>query len=399
MQRTTLSLLLPSLTVPGKASPAELGAVTGRNKGALLGGGREVGVPCGDYAGPYQLPRRNSGHASNGGTPGRPPCGPGGACDPALQAETVLSGRVAGVGRGQRRPRVSCRAVVAYGRLRGAGQRGQGCLSYSWWVLRTRSARPTAPPTLSPAPSQGRLRRAPPEGPHGRRFLPTQGKVFSDRDRLPWLPGSIRLGQVLASLNATIQGGVQSLILLARLFPTLILLILAKLPALPPSFSSSASRQDLQAPHSEATPLPSRERQRALGDFPAEKTGAPVEALVKLWNAEMTRTVDTIAPARPLLCRAHAAPWYTPELRAMKQNRRWLERKWRRISDRCNYALNSRAGSGCNTIYCLSPTGGEGHGICWKYTNPGAHQVPSLTIGQPVTCTGTASQIKRVPKP
>ncbi|XP_061463050.1 uncharacterized protein LOC133375459 [Rhineura floridana] len=79
--------------------------------------------------------------------------------------------------------------------------------------------------------------------------------------------------------------------------------------------------------------------QRALGDFPADRTGAPVEALANLWNAEMTRAVDTIAPVRPLLCRAHTAPWYTPELRAMKQDRRRLERSWRRTPDKCNYAL------------------------------------------------------------
>ncbi|KAF7236187.1 putative RNA-directed DNA polymerase from transposon BS [Varanus komodoensis] len=33
----------------------------------------------------------------------------------------------------------------------------------------------------------------------------------------------------------------------------------------------------------------------ALGEFPADKTGAPVEALVELWNGEMTRAVDMIA--------------------------------------------------------------------------------------------------------
>ncbi|XP_061440908.1 uncharacterized protein LOC133364423 isoform X9 [Rhineura floridana] len=81
------------------------------------------------------------------------------------------------------------------------------------------------------------------------------------------------------------------------------------------------------------------ECQTALGVFPADSTGAPVEALVELWNTEMARGIDTIAPARPLRCRAHTAPWYIPELRVMKQERRRLECRWRRTPDGCNYAL------------------------------------------------------------
>ncbi|KAF7251650.1 RNA-directed DNA polymerase from mobile element jockey [Varanus komodoensis] len=65
---------------------------------------------------------------------------------------------------------------------------------------------------------------------------------------------------------------------------------------------------------------------KALGEFPADKTGAPVKALVELWNGEMTRAVDTIAPKHPLPPgRAHSSPWYTPELRVMKQAGRRLE--------------------------------------------------------------------------
>ncbi|XP_061449798.1 uncharacterized protein LOC133369018 [Rhineura floridana] len=79
--------------------------------------------------------------------------------------------------------------------------------------------------------------------------------------------------------------------------------------------------------------------QKALGSFPADKTDAPVETLVNLWNMEMTRAADTIAPMRPLLCRAQLAPWFTPELRVMKQERRRLECKWRRTPDGCNFAL------------------------------------------------------------
>ncbi|KAF7245550.1 hypothetical protein EYD10_08337 [Varanus komodoensis] len=73
---------------------------------------------------------------------------------------------------------------------------------------------------------------------------------------------------------------------------------------------------------------------KALGEFPADKTSAPVEALVKLWNGEMTRAVDTIAPKHPLPPgRAHSSPWYTSELQVMKQARRWLECRWRKSWD------------------------------------------------------------------
>ncbi|KAF7245134.1 Threonylcarbamoyladenosine tRNA methylthiotransferase [Varanus komodoensis] len=73
---------------------------------------------------------------------------------------------------------------------------------------------------------------------------------------------------------------------------------------------------------------------KALGEFPADKTGAPVEALVELWNGEMARAVDTIAPKRPLLPgRAHSSPWFTPELRVMKRVERQLEHRWRKSRD------------------------------------------------------------------
>ncbi|XP_053155745.1 uncharacterized protein LOC128346445 [Hemicordylus capensis] len=63
-----------------------------------------------------------------------------------------------------------------------------------------------------------------------------------------------------------------------------------------------------------------------LGDFPAGITGTPVEALVALWNGEVTRAVNTIAPKCPLLqSRARAAPWYTPELRVKQQAGRQLK--------------------------------------------------------------------------
>ncbi|KAF7251817.1 putative RNA-directed DNA polymerase from transposon BS [Varanus komodoensis] len=86
---------------------------------------------------------------------------------------------------------------------------------------------------------------------------------------------------------------------------------------------------------------------KALGEFPADKTGAPVEALVELWNGEMTRAVDTIAPKRPLPPgRVRSSPWYTPELRAMKRVGRQLEHRWRKSrdeSDRTHLRAHYRA--------------------------------------------------------
>ncbi|KAF7254198.1 hypothetical protein EYD10_01049 [Varanus komodoensis] len=85
----------------------------------------------------------------------------------------------------------------------------------------------------------------------------------------------------------------------------------------------------------------------ALGDFPVGKAGAPVDALVELWNEEMTRAIDTIAPKRPLPPgRAHSSPWYMLELRAMKQVGRCLERRWKRswgASDRTHLRAHYRA--------------------------------------------------------
>uniref|UniRef100_A0A8D2J5Z0 Reverse transcriptase domain-containing protein n=1 Tax=Varanus komodoensis TaxID=61221 RepID=A0A8D2J5Z0_VARKO len=75
----------------------------------------------------------------------------------------------------------------------------------------------------------------------------------------------------------------------------------------------------------------------ALGDFPVDKAGDPVDALVELWNEEMTRAIDMITPKRPLPPgRARSSPWYTPELQAMKQVGRCLESRWRRSQGESN---------------------------------------------------------------
>ena len=53
-------------------------------------------------------------------------------------------------------------------------------------------------------------------------------------------------------------------------------------------------------------------------------------ALVDGWFTAATRTVDTIAPKRPLQRRAWPALWFNQDLRVMKQFRRSLECKWRK---------------------------------------------------------------------
>ncbi|KAF7253150.1 hypothetical protein EYD10_01179 [Varanus komodoensis] len=86
---------------------------------------------------------------------------------------------------------------------------------------------------------------------------------------------------------------------------------------------------------------------KTLGEFPVDKAGAPVNALVKLWNGEMTRAIDMIAPKRPLPPgRAHSSPWYTPELRTMKWVGRRLEHRWRKSwneSERTHLRAHYRA--------------------------------------------------------
>ncbi|XP_066486426.1 serine protease 33-like [Tiliqua scincoides] len=64
----------------------------------------------------------------------------------------------------------------------------------------------------------------------------------------------------------------------------------------------------------------------ALGDFPVARAGDPPGALVDLWNTEMARALDEIAPERPLPSRrVRAAPWFSEELRMMKRRGRHLE--------------------------------------------------------------------------
>ena len=70
--------------------------------------------------------------------------------------------------------------------------------------------------------------------------------------------------------------------------------------------------------------------QDAMRRVTADLVGAPVEALVDGWFTATTRAVDTITPKCPLQRRARPAPWFNQDLRAMKQLRRRLERKWRK---------------------------------------------------------------------
>uniref|UniRef100_A0A803TE01 ribonuclease H n=1 Tax=Anolis carolinensis TaxID=28377 RepID=A0A803TE01_ANOCA len=68
----------------------------------------------------------------------------------------------------------------------------------------------------------------------------------------------------------------------------------------------------------------------ALGEFPATSAGGSADALVSLWNRELTRAIDTIAPEHPLSSSgAQPSPWFTEELAAMKRKKRGLERVWR----------------------------------------------------------------------
>ena len=58
---------------------------------------------------------------------------------------------------------------------------------------------------------------------------------------------------------------------------------------------------------------------KALEDFPVASAGDAVEALVDLWNGEMARAVDTIAPKHPLpQSRAKRSPWFTVVVVVMK---------------------------------------------------------------------------------
>uniref|UniRef100_A0A803U146 Reverse transcriptase domain-containing protein n=1 Tax=Anolis carolinensis TaxID=28377 RepID=A0A803U146_ANOCA len=73
----------------------------------------------------------------------------------------------------------------------------------------------------------------------------------------------------------------------------------------------------------------------------------PVDVLVDLYNREVTRAIDTIAPERPIMLRHDKpSPWFTGELAVMKHTRRGLERTWRSsrdVSDRARATASLRA--------------------------------------------------------
>uniref|UniRef100_A0A670IGT7 Reverse transcriptase domain-containing protein n=1 Tax=Podarcis muralis TaxID=64176 RepID=A0A670IGT7_PODMU len=87
--------------------------------------------------------------------------------------------------------------------------------------------------------------------------------------------------------------------------------------------------------------------QRVVGDVLSQVDGLSADSLVARWNAELTRAIDCLAPKRPLrLHGARTAPWFSPELRVMKQSLRRLERRWRKThseSDRTRARAQRRA--------------------------------------------------------
>uniref|UniRef100_A0A670JM86 Reverse transcriptase domain-containing protein n=1 Tax=Podarcis muralis TaxID=64176 RepID=A0A670JM86_PODMU len=87
--------------------------------------------------------------------------------------------------------------------------------------------------------------------------------------------------------------------------------------------------------------------QRVVGDALSHVDGLSADSLVARWNVELTRAIDCLAPKRPLrLHGARTAPWFSTELRAMKQLLRRLERRWRIThseSDRTQVRAQRRA--------------------------------------------------------
>uniref|UniRef100_A0A670ISF5 Reverse transcriptase domain-containing protein n=1 Tax=Podarcis muralis TaxID=64176 RepID=A0A670ISF5_PODMU len=87
--------------------------------------------------------------------------------------------------------------------------------------------------------------------------------------------------------------------------------------------------------------------QRVVGDVLSQVYGLSADSLVARWNAELARAIDCLALKHPLrLHGARTAPWFSPELRAMKQSLRRLERWWQKThseSDRTRARAQRRA--------------------------------------------------------
>lgn len=69
----------------------------------------------------------------------------------------------------------------------------------------------------------------------------------------------------------------------------------------------------------------------SLGDFPVDMAGISVETIVSLWNGEMHRTIDSVAPeCDPCCIGACRAHW--SDLYLMKQEGQWLQ-NWCKLWD------------------------------------------------------------------
>ncbi|XP_042315999.1 spectrin beta chain, non-erythrocytic 5 [Sceloporus undulatus] len=70
--------------------------------------------------------------------------------------------------------------------------------------------------------------------------------------------------------------------------------------------------------------------QKALEGLMVDNANDSVEALVNMWNTDLTKAINTIAPERPFRPASNQKPWYTGELKNMKRSTGELETRWDR---------------------------------------------------------------------